>query len=52
MPNSEQRMIKNALSPIRLEALTDGVFAIVMTLLVLGLSVPVFKGSSTYLEFK
>ena len=51
MPNSEQRMIKNALSPNRLEALTDGVFAIVMTLLVLGLGEPVLKGSSMHQEF-
>ncbi len=33
-------------SPERLRALADGVFAIVMTLLVLELSVPVVKGSS------
>ncbi len=51
MPNSEQHMIRTALSPNRLEALTDGVFAIVMTLLVLGLGVPVFKGSSMHQEF-
>ena len=51
MPNSEQHIIKNALSPNRLEALTDGVFAIVMTLLVLGLSVPMFKGSSMHQQF-
>jgi uncharacterized membrane protein len=44
-------MIKNALSPNRLEALTDGVFAIVMTLLVLGLGEPVLKGSSMPQEF-
>jgi uncharacterized membrane protein len=51
MPNSEQRMIKTALSPNRLEALTDGVFAIAMTLLVLGLGEPVLKGSSMPQEF-
>jgi uncharacterized membrane protein len=50
MTNSEQHMIKTASSPNRLglEGLTDGVFAIVMTLLVLGLGVPVFKESSTH----
>jgi uncharacterized membrane protein len=36
---------------IKLEGLTDGVFAIVMTLLVLGLGVPVFRGTSTHQEF-
>jgi uncharacterized membrane protein len=46
MPDTKQQMIRTALSPNRLEALTDGVFAIVMTLLVLGLGVPVFKGTS------
>ena len=51
MPNSEQRMIKTALSPNRLEALTDGVFAIAMTLLVLGLGEPVLKGSLMHQEF-
>jgi uncharacterized membrane protein len=43
MPTSEHH--------IKLEGLTDGVFAIVMTLLVLGLGVPVFKGTSTHQEF-
>lgn len=33
-------------SPQRIEALTDGVFAIVMTLLVLELSIPVIAGTS------
>jgi uncharacterized membrane protein len=52
MTNSEQQhVIKTALSPSRLEALTDPVFAIVMTLLVLGLGVPMFKGSSMHQEF-
>jgi uncharacterized membrane protein len=51
MTNSEQHIIKTALSPNRLEALTDGVFAIVMTLLVLGLGIPVFKVSSMHQEF-
>ncbi len=36
------------LSPSRIEALTDGVFAIVMTLLVLELSLPVVAGSSAH----
>jgi uncharacterized membrane protein len=52
MTNSEQQVTKIALSPKRLEALTDGVFAIVMTLLVLGLGVPVFRESSMHQEFK
>jgi uncharacterized membrane protein len=52
MPNSEQRMIKNALSTNRIEALTDGVFAIAMTLLVLGLGEPLLNGSSINQEFK
>lgn len=50
MTNSEQPIIKTALSANRLKALSDAVFAIVMTLLVLGLSVPMSKGSSTQLE--
>lgn len=33
-------------TPRRLENLTDGVFAIVMTLLVLELSIPVISGTS------
>jgi uncharacterized membrane protein len=37
---------KSALSPNRVEALTDGVFAIVMTLLVLELSLPVVAEGS------
>jgi uncharacterized membrane protein len=41
-------MIKNALSLKGLEGLTDGVFAIVMTLLVLDLGVPVLKGTSIH----
>ena len=51
MPNSEQRIIKIALSTNRLEALTDGVFAIAMTILVLGLGEPMLKGSSMHQEF-
>jgi uncharacterized membrane protein len=51
MPNSEQQMIKNPLSLNRFAALTDGVFALVMTLLVLGRGVPMFKGSSIHQEF-
>ena len=38
------------LSPNRVEALTDGVFAIVMTLLVLELSVPVIVEGSVHAE--
>jgi uncharacterized membrane protein len=49
--NSEQDIIKTALSHHRLEALTDAVFAIVMTLLVLDLSVPMFKESSMHQQF-
>jgi uncharacterized membrane protein len=51
MTNSEQDIIKTALSHHRLEALSDAVFAIVMTLLVLYLSVPVFKESSMHQQF-
>ncbi len=38
------------LTPARIEALTDGVFAIVMTLLVLELGVPVIAGASVRAE--
>lgn len=41
MTDSQQSVNRPILSLNRLEALTDGVFAIVMTLLVLGLSVHV-----------
>ena len=41
MTNSKQHMIKNALSLKGIEGLTDALFAIVMTLLVLELGVPV-----------
>ena len=41
---------KITLSPLRLEALTDAVFAIVMTLLVLELSVPVIAEGSAHTE--
>jgi uncharacterized membrane protein len=51
MPNSEQRIIKNALSTNRIEALTDGVFAFAMTILVLGLGEPILNGSSMHQEF-
>ena len=46
MPNSKKQIIKNALSLKGLEGLTDAVFAIVMTLLVLVLAIPVFTGNS------
>lgn len=51
MTNSEQDIIKTALSHHRLEALNDAVFAIVMTLLVLDLSVPMFMESSMHQQF-
>jgi uncharacterized membrane protein len=47
MPNPKKNIIKNALSLKGIEGLTDGVFAIVMTLLVLDLGVPILTGSST-----
>ena len=43
-------MARVTLSPHRLEALTDAVFAIVMTLLVLELSVPVIAEGSAHAE--
>ena len=36
MPSAKPRVTRKALSPNRVEALTDGVFAIVMAILVLG----------------
>jgi uncharacterized membrane protein len=50
MPNAEPRGIRKALSPNRLEALTDGVFAIVMTILVLELGVPIVAGEPLHTE--
>ncbi len=50
MHSSKREEANNALSPHRVEALTDGVFAIVMTLLVLELSVPVIVESSVHAE--
>ena len=46
----KRKVASIALSPHRLEALTDGVFAIVMTLLVLELSVPVIAEGSVHTE--
>ena len=46
MPTAKPGMLRNALSTGRVEALTDGVFAIVMTVLVLGLGVPLVTGGS------
>jgi uncharacterized membrane protein len=51
MPNPKKNMIKNALSLKGIEGLTDGVFAIVMTLLVLDLGVPILTGTLTHREF-
>jgi uncharacterized membrane protein len=51
MTNSEQHIVKNALPINGLAALSDAVFAIVMTLLVLDLSVPVFKEGSMPQQF-
>ena len=50
MQTAKQVTIRTALSPNRIEALTDGVFAIVMTLLVLELSVPAIAGGSAEAE--
>ena len=45
-----RRMPRINLSPHRIEALTDAVFAIVMTLLVLELSIPVIAEDSAHYE--
>jgi uncharacterized membrane protein len=50
MPNAKPRVTREALSPNRVEALTDGVFAIVMTILVLELGVPIMTGESLHTE--
>jgi uncharacterized membrane protein len=46
----KQSPVKAPIPPGRVEALTDGVFAIVMTILVLELSIPVVAGNSTHNE--
>ncbi len=51
MASSQQPAVGSAISTGRLLSLTDGVFAIVMTLLVLGLSVPILTGSSLPQDF-
>jgi uncharacterized membrane protein len=48
MINAKSIMSRQALSPNRVEALTDGVFAIVMTILVLELGVPIITGDSVH----
>ncbi len=48
MHSTKRKVANIVLSPRRLEALTDGVFAIVMTLLVLELSVPAITEGSTH----
>ena len=50
MPKSKRRALNTILSPGRVEALTDGVFAIVMTLLVLELGVPLIAETSVHVE--
>ena len=50
MFNAKPGVMRNALSPGRVEALTDGVFAIVMTILVLELGVPLVTGGSVSTE--
>jgi uncharacterized membrane protein len=50
MLGTKRAIVRIALSPNRLEALTDGVFAVVMTLLVLELSVPVITAGSVHAE--
>jgi uncharacterized membrane protein len=50
MHNAKPRVAREALSPNRVEALTDGVFAIVMTILVLELGVPIVTGETLHTE--
>ncbi len=50
MLNAKPKVVKMALFPNRVEALTDGVFAIVMTILVLELGVPIVTGKPLYTE--
>ena len=50
MRSAKREMTIINLSPHRVEALTDGVFAIVMTILVLELSVPVITEGSVHVE--
>jgi len=50
MLNAKPRVIRKALSPNRVEALTDAVFAIVMTILVLELGVPIMAGEPLHTE--
>lgn len=48
MPNAKPKVTREALSLNRVETLTDGVFAIVMTILVLELGVPIMTGESLH----
>ena len=50
MSQIKKRVSVTVFAPNRLEALTDGVFAIVMTLLVLELSIPEIASSSLHAE--
>lgn len=50
MVNAKPRVTREALSLNRVEALTDGVFAIVMTILVLELGAPILTGESVHTE--
>ena len=50
MHSSKREVTNITLSPRRVEALTDGVFAIVMTILVLQLTVPVIAEGSVHAE--
>jgi uncharacterized membrane protein len=50
MLNAEQRTIGSVFSTNRIEALTDGVFAIVMTILVLELGIPIATGEPVHTE--